>query len=61
MSIIVEDELSADTLHHGGSQERELFVPGFDEGGKPSKASSDKVNLACRFVGGYACRFCRKS
>jgi hypothetical protein len=45
--------LPAEALRHGGSQERELFDPGFDEGSKPSKASPAKVNLACRFMGGH--------
>jgi hypothetical protein len=31
-------------LHHGGSKERELFDPAFDEGGKKTKASSAKFN-----------------
>jgi hypothetical protein len=57
LSIIVEDQgvphSAKNDLRPGGSQERELFDPDFNEGSKPSKASPAKVNLACRFMGGY--------
>jgi hypothetical protein len=49
--------LLAEALRPGGSKKRELFDPDFNDGGKPSKASPAKVNLACRFMGGYSCRF----
>ena len=36
--------LPAEAVRPGGSKERELIGPGFDEGGKPSKVSLAKVN-----------------
>jgi hypothetical protein len=35
-------------LRHGQSKKRELSDPSFDECGKPSKASSAKVNVSLR-------------